>query len=165
MLRPATPIDVADLHGTGAIGYMEERFKGRPDAPHEKTRGDGVYHSFKSVLMPEEEETFSPQRYAEARVEVRNLLETLEDRLVARLCRLFNKFGIKMGAKHGLTLWSKLAYNTLDGKFAQLQGTKTKPGPYPNVRVHFLVGVPAVEIAEYEERPEKYARGFKKANK
>ena len=150
---------------TGAIGYMEERLKGRPDAPHEKTRGDGVYHSFKSVLMPDEEETLSPQRYAEARVEVRNLLETLEDRLIARLRRLFNKFGITVGAKYGLTIWSKLAYNTLDGKFSQLQGTRSNPGPYPNARVHFLLGVPPVEIEEYEARSEKYARGFKKAKK
>lgn len=165
MLRPATPIDVADLRETGAIGYMEERLKGRPDAPNEKTRGDGVYHSFKSVLMPGEEETLSPQRYAEARVEVTNLLEILEDRLIARLRRLFIKYGITMGANSGLATWSKLAYNTLDGKFSQLQGTKKNPGPYPNVRAHFLLGVPPIEIEEYEARPEKYARGFKKANK
>ena len=71
---------------------------------------------------------------------------------------------MNMGPTHGLSMWSKFAYNTLDGRFATLQGTKTKPGPYTNVRAHFLLRVPANEIEEYEKRPEKYARGNKKAN-
>ena len=68
MLRPGTPIDVLEfggINGTGAIGYMEERFKGRPDVQTETTRGAGVYHSFKSVLLPGEEDLFSAKGYAE----------------------------------------------------------------------------------------------------
>ena len=95
---------------------------------------------------------------------MQKLLETLEDRLIGRLRRLFIKHGMQMGPMHGLSLWSKFAYNTLDGRFATPQGTKTKAGPYTNVRAHFLLGVPANEIEEYDKRPEKYARGNKKAN-
>ena len=155
-------IDTKEFKEDGAISYMRARLKGGVDSSAETTRGGNLYKAFKSVLLPNEGTTLTMENYRRNPLEVDKLLEVLEDRLIGRFRHLFRKHGMKMSEKHDLHNWKPLTYNTIDGRFAQLAGTKSKPGPYPNVRTHFSITVSEEEIAGYDKRPAKHPRGHKR---
>lgn len=86
MLSPGLPIEPTEGK---AIDYVKACLEGRPHKPAETTRGTDLVKAFKAVLLSNEVPNFTRKALATQPVAVHHLLETLEDRIIARFRNIY----------------------------------------------------------------------------
>jgi hypothetical protein len=160
MLSPGLPIEPTDGK---AIDYVKACLAGRPHKPAEVSRGTDLVKAYRAVLLSTEVPNFTRNSLAMEPVVVHRLLETLEDRIIARFREIYTCNNQPITSRTWLHKWGELQYTTIDNKLSDLKKAGwRKPFDCASIRTWFFNPLTNDTIEALPTRPNEHHRGVKK---
>ena len=149
---PTNAIHSGSHHG--AVGYMIERLKGRPSFQTDSSRAKDLEQAYKSVAYANELGRLTRTSVEANQAEVHTLLETLEDRIIARFRGIYAKTNIVITKRNPLFEWKYFYFTTMENTLTKMSKKQTGSTAVPfdaDIRKTFFTPLVEASIKALEQ--------------